>query len=269
MPRPQLLTAQHLPSLEPFLGATGTVFRTFTDQDSGCVSYGVEIDGERFFVKTAATAGTVASLRRALAVHEVVAHPGLIPIVHSFTTDDGLALVYPWAEGEVLYHPTRARNGGRNHPNSAIARFRRLPLGEVLEALAVVLDVHLAVADADLVAVDFYDGCTLYDFATSTMRLCDLDEYRPGPFVLEADRLPGSTRYMAPEEFQRGAVIDQRTTVFSLGRTLRLLLDGGDAEQDWRGTAAQLAVIATATVPNPVDRYPSVRALAQEWRAAG
>ncbi|MFF4647759.1 serine/threonine protein kinase [Streptomyces sp. NPDC001389] len=232
------------------------------------MSHGVEIDGERLFVKTAATDRTVASLRRALAVHQVVAHPGLIPVVNSFTTDDGLALVYPWAEGEVLYHPTRTRHGGRTHPDSPMARFRRLPLGEVLQALAVILDVHLVVADAGLVAVDFYDGCALYDFETSTMRLCDLDDYRPGPFVLEADRLPGSTRYMAPEEFQRGAVIDQRTTVFNLGRALRLLLDAGDAEQDWRGTAGQLSVIATATAPAPADRYPSVRALAQAWSAA-
>ncbi|MBT2472707.1 serine/threonine protein kinase [Streptomyces sp. ISL-66] len=268
MPKSQMLTAQHLPSVDVALGAAGTVFRTFADQDSGCVSYGVEIDGERFFVKTAGTAGTVASLRRALAVHQVAAHSALIPIVHSFTTDDGLALVYPWAEGVVLYHPTRTRHGGRSHPDSPMARFRQLPLQKVHEALAVILDVHLVVADAGLVAVDFYDGCTLYDFETGTMRLCDLDGYRPGPFVLEAERLPGSTRYMAPEEFQRGAVIDQRTTVFNLGRLLRLLLDGGDEEQDWRGTGAQLTVITTATAPNPTDRYPSVRDLAQAWSSA-
>ncbi|MFJ2419155.1 hypothetical protein [Streptomyces brevispora] len=73
---------------------------------------------------------------------------------------------------------------------------------------------------------------------------------------------------MAPEEFHRGAVIDQRTSVFHLGRSLRLLLDGGDKEQDWRGTTAQLSVIATATAPDSADRYGSVRDLAQAWSAA-
>lgn len=181
MPKPQLLTAQHVPSVEAALGSEGTVFRTFADQDSGCVSYGIEIDGSgRFFVKTAATADTVASLRRALAVHQVAAHPRLIPIVHGFTTDDGLALVYPWADGEVLYHPTRSRHGGRAHPDSAMARFRRLPLEKVHEALAVILDVHIVVADADLVAVDFYDGCMLYDFSSGTMRQCDSWPQEPG-----------------------------------------------------------------------------------------
>ncbi|WFF04824.1 hypothetical protein O7622_17290 [Micromonospora sp. WMMD1076] len=31
------------------------------------------------------------------------------------------------------------------------------------------------------------------------------DEYRPGPFVLDSDRLPGSRHYLSPEELTRGA----------------------------------------------------------------
>ncbi|MGW5434528.1 hypothetical protein ACWET9_46705 [Streptomyces sp. NPDC004059] len=57
--------------------------------------------------------------------------------------------------------------------------------------------------EAGFVAVGLYDGCMLYDFDEHRMSLCDLDEYRASPFVLNADRLPGSTRYMAPEEFAR------------------------------------------------------------------
>ncbi|MEU6214374.1 serine/threonine protein kinase [Streptomyces sp. NPDC047023] len=269
MAKSQLLTTQHLSSVEAFISSACTVFRTFPDQDSGCVSYGVQADGERLFVKAAHTARTVASLQRALAVHEVVKHPRLIPIVHGFTTDDGLCLVYPWVDGEVLYHPTRSQRGGRARPDAPLARFRRLPVGEILAAVAVILDVHLAVSDAGLVAVDFYDGCTFYDFEAGSMRLCDLDEYRPGPFILEADRLPGSIRYMAPEAFRRGAVIDERTTVFSLGRALRLLLDGGDEEGHWRGTEGQLAVVRKATASEPSDRYQTVRDLVQAWEAAG
>lgn len=76
----------------------------------------------------------------------------------------------------------------------------------------------------------------LYDLNEHRMVLCDVDEYRVGPFAREADRLPGSTRCMAPEEFVRGSLIDIRTTVFALGRALRLLLDAGDEEKEWRGT---------------------------------
>ncbi|MFI2618513.1 hypothetical protein [Streptomyces sp. NPDC018584] len=186
-------------------------------------------------MKSASTPAAVSSLRRAVRVHQAVTHPAITPLLHSITTDEGLAL-YPWAPGEVLYHPTRFHHGGRTAPDSPMARFRRLPLPEVYAALDTVLDAHLAVEAAGLVAVDLYDGCMLYDFDERRMSLCDLDEYRQGPFMLDADRLPGSSRYMAPEEFVRGSVIDVRTTVFNLGRALRLLLDAGDEEGQWRGT---------------------------------
>ncbi|MFB6530134.1 serine/threonine protein kinase [Streptomyces sp. NPDC056399] len=272
MTRHDILGTQHVDDLEPFLQSVGDVFTVFPDQDSGCVSYGLRTAAGSYFVKTAAIPSAAASLCQALAVHQAVKHPAIIPIVHSFTTGTGtgtgLAVVYPWADGEVLYHPTKTRSGGRAHPDAPMARFRRLPVPTIHKALDVLLDAHLAVEAAGLVAVDLYDGTMLYDFTTHTMRLCDLDHYRPGPFTLEADRLPGSTRYMAPEEHLRGALITPRTTVFTLGRALRLLLDAGDTEQAWRGTPAQLAVITTATGPDPADRHASVSALAAAWRTA-
>ncbi|WP_208641189.1 hypothetical protein [Micromonospora arborensis] len=97
------------------------------------------------------------------------------------------------------------------------------------------------------------------------MRLIDLDEYRPGPFVLDADRLPGSRSYMAPEEFVRGALIDERTTVHLLGRTLHHLLDSA---QGWRGNGDQRRVVDRATESAPATRYPNVPALVRAWRLA-
>ncbi|MGW0895440.1 serine/threonine protein kinase [Streptomyces goshikiensis] len=263
-----LLAVTHVAALESFLSGMGTVFRKFDEQDSGCISYGLEVAGSRWFVKAASKTTGVCSLRRAISVHRAVSHSAIVPLVHSFTTDEGLALVYPWVSGEVLYHPTRSRHGERAMPGSPMARFRALPIVRILAALESVLSAHLAVERAGLVAVDFYDGCMLYDFGEHRMALCDLDEYRPEPFTLQADRLPGSTRYMAPEEFIRGSLIDIRTTVFNLGRALRLLLDAGDEETQWRGTPAQLAVITKATAPEPEKRLPSVRSLTDAWHAA-
>ncbi|MFE9633417.1 serine/threonine protein kinase [Streptomyces sp. NPDC006463] len=262
-----LLNVAHVASLDTYLADIGTIFRAFADQDSGCISYGVLVDERRWFVKSASSPAAVSSLRRAVAVHQAVTHPAITPLLHSITTDQGLALVYPWVPGDVLYHPTRSRSGGRTAPHSPMARFRRLLLPEIHSALDTILDAHLAVEDAGLVAVDLYDGCMLYDFGQQRMRLCDLDEYRQGPFTVDADRLPGSSRYMAPEEFRRGSLIDTRTTVFNLGRTLRLLLDVGDEERGWRGTPSQLAVIERATSTEPGGRFPSVWSLADAWRA--
>ncbi|GGZ70183.1 serine/threonine protein kinase [Streptomyces bluensis] len=263
-----LLDASSVDTLEPFLHEVGTVFRAFREQDSGCVSYGVTVGGKRWFVKGAVTSEAVASLRRAVHVHALVRHPAIVPLEHSIALRGGLALVYPWVEGEVLYHPTASRKGGRAAPGSPMARFRRLPVPDILTALERILDAHVTVERAGLVAVDLYDGCMLYDFGNRGMFLCDLDEYRPGPFVLETDRLPGSRRYMAPEEFAKGATIGVRTTVYVLGRALRLLLDAGDEEREWRGSASQLAVIERATADDPARRFASAEALARAWRAA-
>lgn len=64
------------------------------------------------------------------------------------------------------------------------------------------------------------------------------------------------------------SILDTRTTVFSLARMLRLLLDAGDAEAAWRGGAAQLLVIDKATRSDPDERWDNVAALTAAWSAA-
>lgn len=258
--------------IESHLRAIGRVFRVFDHQDSGCVSYGVAIAAERWFVKSSATDAAAASLRRAIALHAAVQHPAIIPLRSVIEAEGQPILVQPWVDGEVLYHATAPSAPApalrRSDPASAISRFRREPVPAVERVLDDIVDAHVAVARAGFVAVDFYDGCVIYDFATRRAALCDLDEYRPGPFTVDGERLPGSTRYMAPEEHQRGAPIDERTTAFNLGRAIRLLLDAGDDERAWRGTPEQLAVVAHATRELPSERYSTVAALAAAWRSA-
>ena len=173
---------------------------------------------------------------------------------------EGITLVYPWRPGRVLNQSTL---GGSDR--GALQSFQRLPLAQVQGAVDQVLDAHVAIAAAGWVAGDLYDGCFLYDEEGARMSLIDLDEYRPGPFVLAGDSTFGSTRYMAPEEFRRGSLIDHRTTVFLLGRTAHHLLTGPDG---WRGTPDQAQVVARATEPDPDDRYPTVPALVRAWHHA-
>ena len=78
--------------------------------------------------------------------------------------------------------------------------------------------------------------------------------------MLDADRLPGSRRYIAPEEWARGATIDERTTVHHLGRTVQLLLT--DRARTGNGRSPALA-----TDPDPVRRHPTVAALVADWRS--
>jgi serine/threonine-protein kinase len=232
----------------------------FDARDSGCLSYGVETEGRRFFVKKATTPTARVSLVRAAQLHSAVQHLAIVRPERIFRGPDGPALVYPWRNGRVLNQAT-----ADGTDRTALANFQRLPISDVEAALDAILDAHRTVAAAGFVAVDLYDGCFLYDFTARRMQLIDLDEYRPGPFILDADRLPGSRRYMAPEEFVRGAVIDQRTTVYTLGRTLHHLLD---SPTGWRGTAAQRAVADRATRASAADRYSDVAAMARAWHLA-
>ncbi|MEU0386412.1 serine/threonine-protein kinase [Streptomyces chartreusis] len=257
-----LLEITEVARTEPYLRTVGEVFRAFRDQDSGCVSYGVRLaDGERWFVKEATTDAAQRSLHRAWAFHRAVRHPAIVPQLHRFATGDGrTAVVLPWRRGESLYSPAPLRHAG------PLARFQALPVPRVLRAVGHLLDAHLAVEAAGFVAVDLYDGAFLYDFDAGALHLIDLDEYRPGPFVLRADRLPGSRRFMAPEEGRRGSTIDTRTTVHALGRAVRLLLNTAGEKPTWRGTAAQLTLVERATHADPAERFTSVAELTAAWR---
>lgn len=253
--------------LAAYLEQVGRVFCAFAEQDSGCIAYGVLSEGRRWFVKHSDEPRGIASLRRAIHVNRLVRHPALPRLYHTFTTPAGLALVYQWVPGEPLYFSSRTPPEKRSDPRFAPLRYRALPRGQVLASLDTIYELHLRVAEAGLIAVDFYDGCLGYDFERSRTYVYDLDEYRPGPFVLDADRLPGSSRFMAPEEFQRQAVIDQATNVFALGRTAILMLGDGSTTFDaWRGTPEMKAVLLRAADPDRTARYPTVRAFVAAWR---
>ena len=259
---PSLLATRRIAiHIEDHLDSIGDVFATIRGHDSGCTSYGVDDGRDRWFVKVAYDAD-VEQLRSAERFHTTVTHPAIVSLRHAFDVPGGRAVVYPWVPGEILNDPLAP--GGRPHAaaDSALQRFRARPVASIERVLDTVIDAHLTVVRDGFVAVDFYDGCLMYDAASEQVRLVDLDGYRPGPYVLDADRQYGSRRFMAPEEFVRGSTIDERTTVFTLGRTARVLL--GEAGQ-WRGSAATERVVDRATAADPATRFASVEALAGAW----
>lgn len=254
--------------LSSWLDAVGETFATIEFHDSGCTSYGVRIDGENWFVK-AAFDEQRDQLHGAIRVHATLQHPAIVPMESNFVLlGDGTAVVYPWIRGESLNDPFAPGALHRDDPHSALNRLRALPYADAVAAFDVVLDAHVAAEDEDLVAVDFYDGCLMYDFERRAIRLVDLDLYSP-PYFLDRDQQFGSTRFMAPEEFVRGAAIDFRTTVYTLGRTgFQLLGEPGGEEDTFRGSDAQSAVLQQAAAIRPADRFPTVAALVSAWREA-
>ena len=261
---------------EAFLRSVGRVFAVFDAQDSGNVSYGVQTQGRRFFVKTAGRSDDpapllahperVALLRNAARLWERCGHahlPALRRILEG--SDHGPMLVYDWADGELLGVPADRREDLA----SAFQRFRALPAAEIVAALDVVLDLHARLEALGYVAVDFYDGCLLYDFGARRLTVIDLDTYHEGPFVNAMGRMFGSTRFMAPEEFCLGADVDRRTTVFTLGRLIAVMLSDGTLDRaPFRGGDARHAVALRACREAPPDRYGFVAELRDAWLKA-
>jgi serine/threonine-protein kinase len=262
---------------DQYLRLVGTVFAEFGErtQDSGNVSYGVEVDGKRYFVKTAGAPddprpvldhpARVALLRNAVCLHQSCRHPLLPRLYRVIESPSGPLLVYQWLEGELLGVP-RARRGD---PESAFGRFRSLPACTIHKCLDGVFELHDALAHAGWIAVDFYDGCLIYDFASGRLGVVDLDLYREGPFRNDMGRMFGSERFMAPEEFELGARIDERTTVFVLGRTAFVFLSNGTLSPGaFRGPPALFEVVARACDPDPARRFGSVGEFWHAWHVA-
>lgn len=263
--------------LEPhqFLRSLGTVFAVFDSrtQDSGNVSFGVEVDGERYFVKTAGDpslvgalldhAGRVAVLGDAISFARSVSHPSLPRLLNVVTSAWGPMLVYTWAEGDLIHAP----HASRTDPQSAFQRFRALPLPALLAALGIIIDAHVHLAEKGWIACDLYDGSIIYDFKSGNVHLVDLDHYHRGPFTNEMGRMLGSTRFMAPEEFVLGAPIDESTTTFTLGRMISVFVGDGTLQRaTFRGSDDLYALMVKACAADRQVRFQKVAELSRQWR---
>lgn len=266
-----------------YVARHGRIEREFSHltQDSGNVSWIVEAPEGRLFIKTAGTvapprpgaptpyfdhSGRVRSLRNAVDLARSCDHPALPALLNVIETPAGPMLVYRAAPGELIGGTSPAE---RADPASAYQRLASLPAAAQLPLFDTLIDLHRVLAGLGWVACDLYDGSLIVDFDTLTLHVVDLDDYRRGPTRNDMGRMFGSSRFMAPEEFELGAALDQRTTVFTLGRlvrhfTTRLTEDAGC----FNGPARLAAVVAQAVEPAPDDRFPTVAAFASAWQSA-
>src|SRR4051812_31342660 len=102
-----------------FLSTIGDIFAVFDrTEHSGNVSYGVTVDGQRYFVKTAGTTRSscfslderLALLRTAIDMARDIDHPALTKLLKVLdTATEGPVLVYEWVNGEILDVPRDER----------------------------------------------------------------------------------------------------------------------------------------------------------------
>ena len=264
-PFPSLQRVEVEPAI--FLSERGEIFAVFDEraQDSGNVSYGVEVDGRRYFVKTAGRPdddrsyldhrGRVSLLGNAVRLAESSDHRAL-PNLHQVVGSAwGPMLVYDWAEGELI--------------RSSIDRVRSLSVSEVGHLMTEVYDLHRELARLGWIANDFYDGAMIYDFRRCKVHVIDLDSYHMGSFTNSMGRMFGSSRFMAPEEFELGATIDERTTVFTMGRTAAVLMSDNSLQRAaFRGSDGQYEVMVRSCAENPGDRFQTVAEMYAAWVSA-
>ena len=247
-----------------FLSQYGKVFKVFDDQDSGNLCFGVRNGSHRHFVKFAGAPtepyngrpeDAVARLKAAVPVYHDLEHPNLIRFLSAEETGGGYAAVFEWTDAECM---------GRQYPLSH-QRFMQLPLGAKRKIYEDILLFHAHAAERGYVAVDFYDGSILYDFSSQKTVICDVDFYQKAPYSGSMG-LWGSSRFVSPEECTEGAVLDEVTTVYTMGATAFALFSDSDrSPEKWPLSEGLYYVAKKAVSGDRRQRQQSVGQLMEEW----
>ena len=247
----------------------GTVFQVIDRQFSGNLCFGVEGPYGRLFVKYAGARtvnyrgkpeNAVFSLQNAMPLYNC-SHPALTRLLAHGPAGDGYAAIFAWRDAL----PMRSAHG----PNAG-DRARRLPLEKSLRMLDSVFDLHAELALDGIVAVDFYDGNVLIDFERNEAVVCDIDLYRRKPAFNDRGRMRGSSRFMAPEEYELGAALDETTTEYNMAALAFAFYGSNDdrSRHAWNAPYCLWEVAHRAVSEKKADRYPSMRAFLDAWREA-
>ena len=202
----------------------------------------------------------VANLKCTEPVYHDLAHPNLIRLIASEEIGDGFAMIFEWSDAECM-HPM--------YPRSR-QKFLQMTLETRYQVFEEILEFHIHAAKKGYVAIDFYDGSIMYDFGRHKTILCDVDFYSKTPYINQRGRLWGSSRFMSPEEYQLGAVIDEVTNVYTMGATAFALF-GNDRDkciEEWKVSKELFNVAQKAVSKERDKRQQTIEQLLEEWREA-
>jgi aminoglycoside phosphotransferase (APT) family kinase protein len=249
-----------------FIEQYGEVFKIYDDQDSGNICFGVQNGEKRYFIKFAGAPteqysgkpeDAIARLKSTVPIYQDLAHPNLIRFIKGEEVGGGFAAIFEWIDGECM---------GIMYPRSR-KKFLQMPDSTRLEVFNDILAFHIHMIKQGYVAIDFYDGSILYDFGTKQTFICDIDLYSKMPYINTMGRMWGSSRFMSPEEFTLGEVIDEITNVYVIGATAFALF-GGERNRSidkWRFGNELYKVALKAVNDNREDRQQSLSEFETEW----
>jgi len=250
-----------------FLSKYGKVFKVFDEQRSGNICFGTEKDGCRYFIKFAGASTVnysgkpeeiIALLKSAATTYHDLSHPNLIHMVGTEKVKNGFAIIFDW---------TDAVCAGRDYPASR-EKFLALSVDTRMAVYEDVMAFHAHAARKGYVAVDFYDGNIMYDFEQGRTVICDIDLYQKSPYVGWLGRW-GSASFVSPEEVTQGAIMDEITTVHTMGQTaFALFADSDRSLEKWLLSERLYDVVKRAVSDKRGERQQSIRQLIEEWNAA-
>jgi serine/threonine-protein kinase len=248
-----------------FLSKYGKVFKVFDDQDSGNICFGVEDNEKRYFIKFAGAptaeydGGSVEAimrLKKTLPIYRDLAHSHLIKLLGTENVGDSFAMIFEWVDG-ICAH--------RMYP-SDYQKFKLLPLEIKKKIYSDILEFHAYIAEKNYVAIDFYDGSIMWDYANNRTIICDIDFYEKSPYINNMGRMWGSSRFMSPEEFQLGAEIDEVTNVYTMGATAFALFSDSDRSfEKWVLSNSLHEVVQKAVNEERKNRQQTIKQLNEEW----
>ncbi len=206
-----------------------------------------------------------------------IEHPNVIPLHAAGVHDDIAYIVMRYVVGDDLHHHVRRHGPLAAHRAARVAA----QLGEALDAIHIAGFVHRDVKPANIMLAPA-DHVYLTDFGLAKQAITRGDATRTGQWV-------GTLDYAAPEQI-RGARVDARADVYSLGAVLYYILTGQvpfDRDSDEARMYAHLAdpppvpsrlqvgvplefdaVVARAMAKTPDARFPSAGDLGRAALAA-
>lgn len=251
-----------------FVEGSGRVLRVFDQLHSGLLCFQVERGGKQIFIKYAGAptlmsmetpAQSVQRLRLASSRYETLRHPALAAFLGTRDYGSGFVCLVEWIEGLPL-----APLQDNAESLRAAALMDRLKMMDAL------VDLHVAAEGQGLAVCGLQDTQLIYQPQSAKLILTHLDSYLKMPAVNLRGRLPGSPFYLAPEAYQKGAAIDETTTVYALG-ALAFRLFGNLADQrikGWEASPRLYAVAARALLKDRNLRYQSTLRFQESWREA-
>lgn len=152
----------------------GIVFSVIDETGSGCISFGVQKDNKKYFIKIAGAKTVEAEiseqdsidlLKDAVEKYKNIHHQNLIKYIDSFDINEFFAVIFEYADGECLFdHWNFEKYKNDSTLITPIQKFKKLEISKRLDVVYKLFSFFETFINAGYVAVDFYDSSIIYNF---------------------------------------------------------------------------------------------------------